>query len=166
MCLFCLAWQWYHHDPIPHGHIVKQSLSCIVVKINSIHLLGNINYWLHTSMAAYSNGCIFTSRGEKVHTPLFNRSWIYMINSRTLASSLFKSMPLQRDVRQNTMMSCCKPTHTLRILAMLPSVACSYRTHGWGARGPGFEIRIKHHDFSSSSSHLSCILLFFTQKIT
>ena len=43
----------------------------------------------------------------------------------------------------------------------LSSVACIYRTHGWGARGPRFEIGTRHHDFCSSFHLVSFIILFF-----
>ncbi len=34
----------------------------------------------------------------------------------------------------------------------LPSLPCIYGTHGWGARGPNFEIRTRHPDFLIPSS--------------
>ncbi len=47
-------------------------------------------------------------------------------------------------MRQDSMTSCCKPLYTHWISAnscRLSSVACIYQTHGWDARGPGFETR-------------------------
>ena len=46
------------------------------------------------------------------------------------------------------------------------SMACIYRTHGWGVRGPGLEIGTRYHDFCSSVCLLSFILLSRPKKNT
>ena len=57
------------------------------------------------------------------------------------------------------------PTELLRSRRQ-SSVACIYGTSDWGARGPGFEIRTKHHDFCSSFCLFHSSVSSFTKKNT
>ena len=57
------------------------------------------------------------------------------------------------------------PTESLQF-RHLSSVTCIYGTRAWGARGPGFEIRIRHHDFCSSFCLLSSSFSSFPKTNT